>query len=104
MSWVIYFFGSGAAFFAGVGAVMVSAALFSALRRDWAVKAATLLAFLGLALVTLSAVPLPYWFYATAAVLSVAWLVGERLRSPRRRPWLRGAVVVCCLTALALEI
>jgi acyl-CoA thioesterase-1 len=104
MSWVIYFFGSGAAFFAGVGGVLAGVGLFSGRRRDWSVKAATLLSFLGLILVALSATPLPYWFYATAGVLTLAWLVSERLRPSRRHPWLlRGAVIMCCVAALALE-
>jgi acyl-CoA thioesterase-1 len=105
MSWVICFFGSGAAFFAGVGGVLAGVALFSVRRRDWSVKAATLFSFLGLILVTLSATPLPYWFYATAGVLTLTWLVSERLRRARRHSWLlRRAVVVCCVAALALEI
>jgi acyl-CoA thioesterase-1 len=105
MNWVIYFFGSGAAFFAGIGGVLAGAALFSVRRRDWSVKAATLLTILGAILVALSATPLPYWFYAAAGVLTLAWLVSERLRPPRRYPWLfRGAVVVCCLAALVLEL
>lgn len=105
MSWVIFFFGSGTAFFAGVGGVLAGVALFSIRRRDWSVKAATLLTFLGVILVALSAAPLPYWFYATAGVLTVAWLVSERLRPPRPYPLLRrGTVVVVCLAALALEV
>jgi acyl-CoA thioesterase I len=79
MSWVIYFFGSGAAFFAGVALVIASAVVFRWYRRKWSVRAATVLVLLGLILIALSATPLPYWFYTVAGVVTLLWLVLERV-------------------------
>jgi hypothetical protein len=47
MNGVIYFFGSGEAFFAGVGLVLVSAAVQTLYHRKRVTSASTLVAFLG---------------------------------------------------------
>jgi len=73
MSWVIYFFGSGLAFFVGVALVLLGVAA-----TWWRPRLSPLLTVFGLILITLSAEPLPYWFYAAAALATVAWLVAER--------------------------
>ncbi|HEV2947874.1 MAG TPA: hypothetical protein VGX70_10885 [Gemmataceae bacterium] len=56
-AWLIYFFGSGAAFFAGIGLVLVATAVFSICQHKWAARTVTLGAFIGLILVALSAYP-----------------------------------------------
>lgn len=71
MTWVIYVFGSGAAFFLGVGLILVALTGFVASGRRWARTLATLAAVLGCLLVTLSATPLPYWLYAVLAAVTV---------------------------------
>jgi acyl-CoA thioesterase I len=73
MSWVIYFFGSGLAFFVGVALVLLGVAA-----TWWRPRLSPLLTVLGLILITVSAEPLPYWFYAAAGLATVAWLVAER--------------------------
>jgi acyl-CoA thioesterase-1 len=78
MNWGIYFFGSGAAFFSGVGLVLASAVILGFCQRPWAARTATLVALLGLILIAISATPLPYWFYGIACVVSLPWLVVER--------------------------
>jgi acyl-CoA thioesterase I len=78
MSLVIYFFGSGLAFFVGVGLVLL-AVLLATLRRWPALqRLSRLLAIIGVIFVAFSAAALPYWFYATAAVATFVWLVLER--------------------------
>src|ERR1700676_2613725 len=107
MSWVIYFFGSGAAFFAGVGCVVTGLALVSYFRREWSARASTLLTLIGLILIGLSATPFPYWFYALAAVVTLTWMVAERLRKKvesSRRIWLRILVVVVWTAAIFAEL
>jgi len=82
MNEIIYFFGSEAAFFVGVGLVLTGVTLLSFYHRRWSTVASTLLALIGLILITLSGVPLPYWFYAAAGLISLSWLVAERIKKP----------------------
>ena len=77
MNWIIYFFGSGAAFFAGVVLILVAAAVLGIFQRKWSTRTAILMAFIGLVLILLSATPLPYWFYFVAGVV-FASLAGRR--------------------------
>jgi acyl-CoA thioesterase-1 len=107
MNGVIYFFGGGEAFFAGVGLVLVSAAVQTLYHRKWVTSASTLVAFLGLILIALSATPLPYWFYGAAGTISLLWLLAERLEgkpAKRYRGCLRLAVVLIWSTAAVMEI
>jgi acyl-CoA thioesterase-1 len=107
MTWLIYFFGSGAAFFAGVGFVLMAAAVFSICQHKWVTRTATLGALTGLILIALSATPLPYLFYGMAGVVSLLWLVAER--SERRallkgQPWVRLMVIFLWSTAILMEL
>jgi acyl-CoA thioesterase-1 len=107
MSWVIYFFGSGAAFFSGILLVLAAALGLAACRHRWLVRIAVLLALLGLILVALSATPLPYWFYAAAGLTSLIWLWSERTAWTRlagHRKWLRLVAAVTWLAAAAAEM
>jgi acyl-CoA thioesterase-1 len=106
MSWVIYLFGSGAAFFLGAGLVLAGLAVVTFVRWKGSPLVATLLALVGMAVVVLSATPLPYWFYAVAITVSLAWLVAERFRQgavQRSRPWLRGAALAAWAVAVLAE-
>lgn len=107
MNWLTYTFGSGLAFFLGLGLILVGLAVFALGERSAWKMLATLLAVLGLCVVGLSAAPLPYWFYSLAAALSAAWLIAERLPHGRWFAWrrsLRGLMVAVCLIAVAVEL
>jgi acyl-CoA thioesterase I len=105
MNWVIYFFGSEDAFFVGVGLVFVAAAFLSFYRRKWLMAASTLFAVIGLILIALSAAALPYWLYAAAGLVSLFWLVAERIETQifqNSRRWLRlSTVVLWSIAAIA---
>jgi len=104
---MIYFFGSGAAFFVGVGLVLTGIALVTFSSRKWSPTAATLFALVGLILIALSATPLPYWFYAIAAVVSLIWLTAERSQWAifrNTRSWLRASVLVLWVAGSVAEI
>src|SRR5262249_31790532 len=95
MNHVIYFFGSGAAFFFGVGCIFGALALQALRRGKWPLRAGTLLAVVGVILIALSATPLLYWLYGIAGALTIAWIVVERLERlsiAKVRRWLRGCV------------
>ncbi|MBM4069967.1 MAG: acyl-CoA thioesterase [Planctomycetes bacterium] len=106
MSWVIYFFGSGFAFFAGCGLILAALAAFSSAQHRWQRSVALVAAVTGLILVALSATPLPYGFYAVAGVVTLAWLIVEQLkeeRYPRVRNWLRRATAIIWFAGLVVE-
>jgi acyl-CoA thioesterase-1 len=107
MRWVIYLFGSGVVFFLGIGLILAALATFSRCqRRPWRTLA-SLGVVAGLLLVGLSAIPLPYWLYGVVGVLTVTWLVAERLSRGwliDRRTLLRCLVAIVWAIVLALEV
>jgi acyl-CoA thioesterase-1 len=106
MNWLIYTFGSGAAFFLGVGCVFVSSIAFSIGERFCLKVLANLAAIVGLVLVAFSATPLSYWLYALATAVTIPWLVAERSRKSWfivRRQRLRWAAAAVWLVAAAVE-
>lgn len=105
MNWVIYFFGSGNAFFGGVALVVAGVALVTYCQKKWSPAAANLGTLLGLLLIALSATPLPYWFYAVAGGVTLLWLAAERWQLfLNRRRWLRVGVVVLWSAATLTEL
>lgn len=107
MNWVIYLFGSGAAFFLGGGFLLAAVGIRAYARRAWLGGLATVFTILGMVLITLSATPLPYAGYLAGAAVLVAWLYAEESKREswqRRRGWLRGAVVFFCLLGALMEV
>ena len=104
MAYVVHFFGTGIAFFVGIGSILLAMAIFAFLRTERWKSCGSLLATVGLTFVALSATPLPYALYAVAAAASVAWLIAERAGPARARPWLRGLVAGLCVLAVGLEV
>jgi len=104
---LIYHVASGQAFFSGVALILM--AVLSAFRTGgrWLALARTVAAYFGLALVAVSATPLPSWFYLTAAALWFAWLAAEgssRGSALRSRHRLRCAVLAVGGLGAALEL
>jgi hypothetical protein len=107
MEWVIYFFGSGIAYFLGVALVLASVLANIVAARPWQKSAATLSAFLGLLLIAASATPLPYWYYALAGTVTIASLIIERSKRPaleRLRVAFRVIVAILWLGGVAVEL
>jgi acyl-CoA thioesterase I len=104
MEHVVHFFGTGIAFFVGIGAVLLALAIFSFFKSERRKPYGSMLAAVGLVLVALSATPLLYEVYAVGAMLGVAWLIAERIGSLRQRIWLRGFALCLCLIAVGFEI
>lgn len=103
MNLVINFFGGGTAFFAGVIGVPVAVALAGGGRR----VASSAVVLIALAFVTLSATPLPPWFYWIAGTVSVGWQFVERFRRTAMtglRKWARVAVVMVWLAGAGMEL
>lgn len=107
MSWVIYLFGSGQAFFDGVVLILFGVALVSVRPRPWRRSLGVLAAFIGLALIAVSATPLPYGLYCLAGAVSLAWLVlqGSKRQSwQQARRWSGIGVIAAWMTAAAIEL
>jgi acyl-CoA thioesterase-1 len=104
---VIYFVGSGLAFFAGASCVLLAVALSFAARGRALSLVRNLAALLGAILVAVSAAPLEWWVYASAGVLTCGWLALEWRKTPPPKRALavaRFAVLAVWLLALDLEL
>lgn len=103
---IIFFVGSGLAFFVGVACILVG--LTSLVESGRAVSLARNLAVLvGGILVAISAAPLEWWWYALAASVTGVWLPVEwckRLLPRRALVAARVAVLAVWLLALGLEV
>jgi acyl-CoA thioesterase-1 len=107
---LLFLFGSGWAFFLGVAMILAGFAGRVRARRYGSDRLAVLSVIVGLAVVALSAAPLPYWVYALAALSTLAWLMREvperqrLLTGNRRLAWLRTALLGSWTFALLLEL
>ncbi len=107
MNYVVYFFGSGDAFFVGIGFILAGLAISIYFERRWLVLVGFLMAEAGLLLVVLSAAPIPYWLYAISCTATIVWLVAERRSLRAVKPyinWIRGLVVFAWVVCFAVEI
>ncbi len=107
LDYVIYFVGSGLAFFVGVAAILAGLAISLRAVGRAAAHARDLVVMLGGLFVVISAAPLEWWVYAVAAALTGVWLPLEWYRNilpSRVLGASRLAVLLVWLLALALEI
>ncbi len=107
MNTVIFFFGSGLAFFVGNGLVLLGLLLTTARQRPRLCRLGPLTAIVGMILIALSATPLPYWFYALFGVTMVFWLIAQSLRlkiSHIRVGLVRIAAAIVSLAGVAMEL
>lgn len=105
ITWLIFFFGTGLAFFVGVALQYLGLLLSIRWHGRRAGMIVTLTCIIGLILVAVSAVPLPYWLYAIVGLISLFWLVTERWErlTTARKPT-RWLVTAAWLAALAWEL
>ena len=94
---MLLIFGSGLAFFLGVGLVAAAVAASFDRRQSWAALS-TILASLGLVVVALSGTPLSVWFYAIAFALTVVWMASARSKVSRIQRWQRGLAATVAVT------
>lgn len=107
MSLILYLFGSGLAFWLGIGLVLAGFGGRIRAQQHWADRLSVYIVDFGLVLVVLSAVPLPYVVYVAAIGSTILWLVGEKSPRPwwqRRRYALRGCLVGAWLLAVLWEL
>jgi acyl-CoA thioesterase-1 len=104
---IIYFVGSGLAFFAGSGLVLAGLAI-SPFAYNRPLKLVRNLAVLvGGILVAISAIPLDWWLYALVTVATIVWLPFEWFAEAGGKKALQGlriAVAIAWLFALGLEL
>jgi len=80
MPWVLYLFGSGQAFFLGAGMVLLAVALLPRVKAGVRGSLLAIIARLGIFIAIISAVPLSYWLYGLAVLVTSVWLWRERRR------------------------
>ena len=92
---------SGHAFFTGIALIL--SAVFLSTRQDKSPKRFAPVTFIVAVLaIVLSSTPIPYWYYAIAAALTIWWLVALRRPNLRRRT--NVAMVIVWLGAAAMEL
>jgi acyl-CoA thioesterase-1 len=101
---LIYFVGSGLAFFVGVGMVVLGVSISPFTQRRLIGPARNLVVLLGGLFVAISAVPLNWWLYTALATLTSAWLAVEWFATGRRVVAARIAVAMIWVAALAIEM
>jgi lysophospholipase L1-like esterase len=107
MNLLVSLFGSGYAFFLGIGLILASLVVFTVSRRRWLRIIASPLSLVGCILIALSATPLPYWISAGLGFVTILWLVAERVQRGwlrARRGLLRATVAIVWIAAAAFEI
>lgn len=105
MRHVIFFFGSGLAWYVGVGLLLLAAAIPPA-RRSWlAGRALTVGAVVGGALLILSGTPQPWWLIGGVLVGQVIPSVRTPWKPQAKvTPWLRRLRIGLCLLLVAVEL
>jgi acyl-CoA thioesterase-1 len=104
---LIFHIASGQAFFLGSGLILLGLALSVTVKAKGMLVLRDLGVIVGGILVTISATPLPYWFYGVLGSISLTWLMLEWMKGKVGKKWLVGfrlAVLVSWLTGIVLEV
>jgi acyl-CoA thioesterase I len=91
----------------GLAMILGAVGLFWRGARGWSSGTAVSLARLGMLIVVLSAVPLSYWFYAVALIVTSTWLWSERTKRQwllQHKTRLRWATMVICIGGALAEL
>lgn len=104
LDYVIYFVGSGDAFFAGAALILAGTAMSWFVERRPLLLTRNLLVMIGGTLVSISAAPLDWWVYILLAAVTCGWLAIEWFNKGKARNFARGTTLVVWLMALAMEL
>jgi acyl-CoA thioesterase-1 len=89
---IVYHIVSGQSFFSGIGLLLL--AVFAATRSKPIFKRVSVLAFcVGALAIVLSSTAIPYWFYAVAAIVTLAWIASRSKQTWRRKATYAMAIV-----------
>jgi len=102
MNFILYFFGSGLAFFTGAAMILLGVVLRSGFQGKRIARLVAYLVSLGLISVILSATPFPIWSYGILVGVTMVWLKDNG--ASKTKPWLNIGVVVLWLVALGFEV
>jgi acyl-CoA thioesterase-1 len=104
---LIFHIASGQAFFLGSGLILLGLLLSVTVNSKGILVLRDLGVILGGILVSISATPLPLWFFGVLGCVSLSWLVLEWLKAKVAKRWLasfRLALLASWLTAIAVEL
>jgi acyl-CoA thioesterase-1 len=104
---IIYFVGSGLAFFAGAGSILVGLTISPFVHNRPRSLVRNLAVLIGSLFVAISAIPLDWWHYALLATVTILWLPMEWFADAVGKKMLtsaRIAIAVVWLITLGLEL
>ncbi len=101
MNWLVFHIVSGQAFFTGIILVII-AVVVSESSRPIISRVAAVTFLIGIIAIAISSTAIPYWFYACAAVVTLAWIASRYKKSWRR--WAPQATIAVWCLAAAMEI
>lgn len=101
MNWLVYHIVSGQAFFSGT-TLLIIASLSSTASRPLFNRISLLAFLVGAIAVVVSSTAIPYWFYAVATAVTLAWIASRYKKTWRR--WAPYATAAAWLCAAFLEI
>lgn len=107
MSFVLYLFGSGIAFWLGAALVLGGFCCRVFAKQKWLDRTGVYAVDVGLILVLVSAVPLPWVAYGAAFASTILWLLVEKSTHEwwqKRRAAVRITVMACWLLAMMSEL
>lgn len=102
MNFILYFLGSGLAFFTGAALVLVSLLLRSCFQGKRFKRSVSYLCSVGLLCVILSATPFLIWCYGLVIGVTIGWLMDKG--AFQTKPWLHFGVAVLWSVAIGLEM
>jgi acyl-CoA thioesterase-1 len=104
---VIYFIGSGDAFFVGAAAILLGLVVSVLTSARWPLLARNLMVLIGVVFVAISGTPLVYWMYALLGVVTCTWLALEWWKSHvgvKALVVARIILALCWLAAVGMEL
>lgn len=101
MNWIVYHIVSGQVFFTGI-ALLVIAAFASTVSRPISSRVSVLAFLVGIIAVVVSSTAIPYWFYALAMLITLAWIASRYKKTWRR--WAPFATIAVWLIAGLIEV
>ncbi len=101
MNWLVFHIASGHAFFTGV-ALIVAGAFCSIGSKPLLKRITARMLLFGAVAIAISSTPIPYWYYALAALVTCVWLASCYTKNRHR--WAAFPVAAVWLVAALLEL
>jgi len=101
MNWLVFHIVSGQAFFSGI-CLLILAGIASHRELSFLRRMSLLLFLVGCLAIIISSTAIPYWYYATASIVSVIWIVS--IKKPKWHLRFSYAMIAVWIGAGSLEL